>query len=423
MNKWLIAFVVAIIVKFFLGLVTPLSADFVFWLTVANGSLSQITATGFYAPWALFMKAITEVWLVLPILHPRLQDAIGFWYFRPSPSIILLIAMQKAPLLVVDAATALTIRTVVNQYRGAPFGNQAMILWLANPYVTLTTEMWGMWDIVSAFFLLLACVMFSRRQYFRSGLCLGIGIAAKLYPILALPVFLLFLSRKHLRPNLPSFSLGVIVLYIPAIIAVFLTGKAPASTSFLRSFSTNFTHLLGYSLNLESSGVELSLTFVAFSLFAFAYLFMWKRDASRIFEGVLCLYLIVFAFSYWQPQFLLHLIPFLTIFYVLSGRRKLPFLAYMSTAMLYVLVAWAFYFTSWGHTLFFIPNYNLFMEHYSQLYLSIPGWPIGGATTNTILTGPARSIFVGVSLWYFIWIFARNTHRNVLRNFISHVDR
>ena len=132
-----------VIVKFFLGLVTPLSDDFMDWLTAASGSLNSIASLGLHAPWILVMKSIFSLWLLLPIGHPLLQDSLGHWYFLPSLSIMLLIAMEKAPLLAFDAATALTMRTIVSHYRGPSLGNQAMILWLANPYVTLTAEMWG----------------------------------------------------------------------------------------------------------------------------------------------------------------------------------------------------------------------------------------------------------------------------------------
>jgi hypothetical protein len=292
-----------------------------------------------------------------------------------------------------------------------------MILWLANPYVTLTAEMWGQWDIGSAFFLVLACLLFSRKQYFRSGLSLGAAIAVKLHPILVLPVFLIFLSKKQVRANLPRFSLGVIILYIPAL--VFFAQKSAVSRTLLQDVSFYVNTLVGYSLDfgLNVYGMRISLLVIAF--------FLWKCDPSAIFEGVLCLYLIIFALSYWTPTYLLNLIPLLTIFYLLSGSRKFPFLTYLSATSVYVLIAWAFYLTSWGHSLFFIPNYNSLMEHYSQLLLFIAGWPTGflNVTMDTILTGPVRSVFVGVSLWYFIWIFAKNTDWNVLRNLISRVDR
>jgi hypothetical protein len=406
---------VIVIVKFFLGLVTPLSLDFIDWLTIANGSLGAIPTVSLYAPWVLIMKAIVEMWLILPVTHPRLEDVIGVWYFRPSLSIILLIAMEKAPLLLFDTGVALTIRSVVNRYHGPAWGNRAMVLWLANPYVTLTTEMFGTWDIVSTFFLLISCVLFSRGQYLKSGLALSVGIAAKVYPILALPVFLLFLSRKNLRPKLTSFASGVTLPYVPMLIVLFQAEKTPLSSSLLAHYVfLNLRLLLGYTLIL--GGVPINLLVIAFSLFVFGYLFLWKPDASSIFEGVFCLFLIVFAFSHWEPQYLLHMLPFLTIFYMSSGRRKLPFIAYMAGAMVYVLLDWAFYFTSWGHTLFFIPNYNSLMEHYSQLYLFIPGWPIwADVTTNTVLIGPARSIFIAASLCYVVWVFLRRFDVNILR--------
>lgn len=425
LNKYLIAFVVAVIVKFFLGLVTPLSDDFMTWLATATGSLNSIASLGIHAPWILMMKSIYSFWLLLPIAHPLLQDALGHWYFLPSPSIMLLIALEKAPLLAFDAAIALTMRTIVSHYRGPSLGNQAMILWLANPYVTLTAEMWGQWDIGSAFFLVLACLLFSRKQYFLSGLSLGAAIAVKLYPVLVLPVFLIFLSKKHLRVNLPRFSLGVIILYIPALF--FFAQKSAVTGSLLSDVSFFARFLLGYSLDFGFNvfGMRISLLVIAFSLFVFSSFYLWKCDPSAILEGVLCLYLIIFALSYWTPTYLLNILPLLTVFFLLSGGKKLPYLTYLLTTSVYVLIAWAFYLTSWDHSLFFIPIYNSFMEHYAQLLLFIPGWPTGfsNVTVDTIITGPVRSIFVGVSIWYFVWIFTRNTDWNVLRNFISRLDR
>jgi len=331
LNKYLIVFVAAIIVKFFLGLVTPLSDDFITWLTIANGSLNSIASLGLHAPWILVMKSISSLWLLLPIGHPLLQDALGQWYFLPSPSTLLLIAMEKAPLLAFDAATALTMRIIVSHYRGPSLGNQAMILWLANPYVTLTAEMWGQWDIGSAFFLVLACLLFSRKQYFRSGISLGAAIAVKLHPILVLPVFLIFLSKRQVRADLARFILGAIILYIPAF--VFFAQRSTASGSLLRDVSFFVSRdLLGYSFDVGFSvyGMRISLLVIAFSLFVFSSFFLWKCEPSAIFEGVLCLYLIIFALEYWTPTYLLNIIPLLTIFYLLSGSRKFPFLTYLS---------------------------------------------------------------------------------------------
>jgi hypothetical protein len=128
--------------------------------------------------------------------------------------------------------------------------------------------------------------------------------------------------------------------------------------------------------------------------------------------------MLVFALTYWETQFLLNLIPLLTVFYFTAGRKKLPFVTYMSSALAFVLLNFAFYWTSWGHSFFFIPNYNQVLQHYSDFLLFIRQWPFGGGDVNTLITTPIRSIFVAVSLFYFLWIFLRNSDKRILRNIL-----
>ena len=153
-------------------------------------------------------------------------------------------------------------------------------------------------------------------------------------------------------------------------------------------------------------------------LFTFGYFLLWRPRRASILEAVVCLYMLVFAFTCWETQFLVNLIPLLTVFYFTSGNKKWPFLAYMSSALAFVLLDFGFYWTSWGHAFFFIPNYNQVLQHYSDLLLFIRQWPIGGEDVNTFITTPIRSIFVAISLYYSPWIFLRNIDKQILRRIL-----
>ena len=67
----------------------------------------------------MFMKAITLLWVTLPVEHSSLENSIGFWYIAPNVSTMTLLMMQKAPLLIFDAATAVMIGRIVAAYRSA----------------------------------------------------------------------------------------------------------------------------------------------------------------------------------------------------------------------------------------------------------------------------------------------------------------
>jgi hypothetical protein len=330
--------------------------------------------------------------------------------------------MQKMPLVVFDAATAVMIGRIVADYRSPQLAHSVVLLWLINPYVTLTTEMWGTWDIVSAFFLLVAVAAFAKSRFLESGVSLGLGMAAKMYPLLSLPIFLIFLAREKTRSSL-RFIAGLVG-------AFFLTEATPiivAAQSY-RRVAANLGHnvsnfgrnLWGYTLQsnqLYTSGI--SMLVIAAALFVFTYFLLWKPRRTSILEAVIALYMLVFAFSFWETQFLVNLLPLLTIFYFTSGKKKLPFVAYISSALGFVLLNASFYWTSWGHSFFFIPNYNPLLQHYSELLLFIRQWPIGGGDVSTLITSPIRSIFVAVSLYYFTWIFLRNSDKKILRRILG----
>lgn len=404
--------------KVILSAITPLSDDFLYnLLFVSRSSWQEVAGSGFFTPWYFIMKAVTQLWLTLPFEHPALEKMIGFWHFTPDPSVILLLLMQKAPLLLFDAATAIMIWKVVARDYSALLAEQATILWLANPFVTLTTEMWGTWDIASTFFLLIAAAAFAKGRFLESGISQGLGIAVKMYPLLALPIFLVFLAKEKVGSRLRFISGAAGAYLAVGVTPMLFAEKGKPAISTLSQFSYFAGTVWGYAL--VSYDVQISILVIALVLFGLGYLALWEPKRSSIFEAVMCLYLLVFAFSHWFPQFLLHLIPFMTIYYVASGRKKLPFFLYMSSALVFVLINFAFYWTSYGHTLFFIPNYNPVLQHYSDLLLFIPGWPIELGTVNSIILTPIISIFVGVSLYYFIWIFIRNSNKEALNRLLK----
>jgi len=419
-SKIYLYFTAAFIAKIFLSAMTPLSSDFLANVSFTEFSWRNVLASGFYAPWYGVMKSITSLWALLPMEHPSLNSSIGFWYVTPNVSIMTLLMMQKAPLLIFDAATALVIGRIVATHRSPHLAQQAVLLWLINPYVTLTTEMFGTWDIVSAFFLLVAVWMFAKGRFLESGVSLGLGIAAKMYPLLALPIFLMFLTREKVKSTL-RFAVGTLGTYsIVGALPMILGAGHRGSVETLAELAYVGGNVWGYTLNSTAVyTVGISVLVVASILFTLGFFVLWEPRRTSILEAVLCLYLLVFAFSYWETQFLLNLLPLLTIYYFVAERRNPPFFAYVSSALAFVLLDFGYYYASWGHSFFFIPNYNQVFQHYSNLLLFIRQWPIGGGDVSTLLTSPVRSIFVAVSLYYSAWIFLRNTDKQLLRRILG----
>jgi hypothetical protein len=362
------------------------------------------------------MKAITVLWTALPMAHSSLEQNIGLWYITPNLSVTTLLMMQKAPLLIFDAATAVMIGRVVAEYRSPQAAAGAVLLWLINPYVTLTTEMWGTWDIVSGFFLLVAVVCFAKGRFLESGVSLGLGIGLKMYPLLSLPVFLMFLTREKWRRGLRFIAGAGGAYFATGGVTLILAAESHLPTRAVGEFSAYGKSVFGY--GLTAYGIQISILVVVAVLFVFGYFLLWKPGRTGILEAVICFYMLIFAFTYWEPQYLLNLLPLLTIFCFTSEGKKLLFLAFISSASAFALLDHAYYWISWGHSFFFIPNYNSVLQDWSDALLFIRQWPIGGGDVSTLITSPIRSIFAAVTLYYSAWIFLRNS-KQALRNILE----
>ena len=301
-NRVCFYFMVAFIVKIFLSAITPFSLDLIGNILYSRRSWQAVLSSGFYAPWFAFMKGITSLWAVLFMQHTSLENSIGYWYIAPNLSVTALLMMQKAPLLIFDAATAVMIGRVVAEYGSAHAARGAVLLWLINPYVTLSTEMWGTWDIVSGFFLLLAVAYFAKGRFLESGISLGLGIGLKMYPLLSLPVFLMFLTREKLRSSL-RFIAGVGVAYFATGgVTLILAAESHLTPSGLTTnylvatsaeLSENVMLLSGY--GLVSHGIQISILAVAVVLFVFGYFLLWKPGRTGILEAVVCVYMLIFG--------------------------------------------------------------------------------------------------------------------------------
>jgi uncharacterized membrane protein len=277
--------------------------------------------------------------------------------------------MYKLPLIVIDFVSAfLLYRIAISlgvDYRGA---TAAAVLWLANPYVTLTSEMWGGYDIVAQFFVLASILLLVKNRTIAAALALAIGVALKLYPMVLLPAFLLFLLKQR-RQAFKRF-LGATASFSILLMssALFLVG----GESHLRAFATyylsesGFFRLSAFETYLPAN-VALGLTVAAT---AFYLLLSYRLRASRkefLVDSVFGQLLILFALSYWHPQYLVWMLPFVTLDYVLHRPSLLYPILLIGSAFSYVLVRFGYYFSSYQTSVFFIPNYDNQLQAISNM--------------------------------------------------------
>ena len=148
---------------------------------------------------------------------------------------------------------------------------------LVSPLAIFISFIHGQVDLVPAFFLFIAIREISRRKWFRVGLFLGIGIAAKFSLALVLPFILIYFISTHSQiKNMGRFVYG---LSIPIIL-----GFSPYLWS--KGFRTM---VLGTPETLKSFslGISVGKFQVPLILIAYVLLFIWFWNLNRISAPVL----------------------------------------------------------------------------------------------------------------------------------------
>ncbi len=392
-------------VKSVIAYVTPLSDDF---NNIVRGVLSVLPLPNCGFPpseggfWSVVYYFCYWLWRVFPVDHPYgsviFPTRNYFTMHVPpvlTPGTLLLFFCMKLPNVLIDIMSGFLVGLIVWRLAGRrELADAALFLWMVNPYVTLIVEMFASVDVVMLFFLLIGIYYFIGKRYMLGGLFVGFAIGVRLFPIVMLPLFIIFLLGKGVF-RLSFHRLGFL---LPGRLAN-CSMKIPLSWSFAlislssfflvtfpRLFPLHAHRGLVYTLvpdigglqdyefflgpTLSHFGQEVGVTVVLCTIYLFVVYRVWRRDDEGGLPAALLGFLmVVFAFSYFHPQFLLWCMPFLVVDYLVNGRRKAYPLIFVVLVFLYCVFFFSFYFTSWGNSFFFVPNFNSIVKTLSYALL------------------------------------------------------
>jgi len=390
---------------------TPMSVDFIgHFVGIIEMPTETILRNSFYAPWQLCIKSFYSFLLdsgPAPVQRPA--EVIGVWYFEAGPASYLLLLTLKLPIIIFTFASGITLYSLARSVGAtAARASTAMLLWFANPLVAITTVMWGTFDVVGLFFTLLSMMLLFRKRTVFSSLSLLTGSLVKVIPLVLLPIYLIHLYRTE-RGGFLRFALTSAALMILGAITAFWFGGERLAAGAQKVFEFYFPYFAG--VVLETGLFQLSSTVVALSLLILLAARFWRFQERNLPDLVLAYLLVFFALAFWHPQYLIYLMAFLTLDYAIA-RRRLEYLTLVLTALGTSIIVFGFYFSSWGHSVLFIPNYNALMQQLSFFILMLPGHPIF-EPIGVVL----RSIFAAACLYYAVTIFLRNASRASVTGF------
>jgi hypothetical protein len=396
----------ALIVKTLFSTVT-FSSDFQNLALMASFSHVSAVFAGPYTFTRYLMNVFYRIWLWLPLEHVEPLKAFKLIRESPTAGSVSYILALKTPMLLFDFLTGIILyKSILALSRSRRDATIGMAMWLFNPYLTLSIEMDGTIDIVSAFFLTLGVYLFIKEKWALAGLSLAVGTFARFYPLTVLPFFLLTTYNQDGRFRalriLTGFFGGFAVTTLPFIVrfrSQFFNMLLTLSVGGNKEFTWFFGHFF-----TVMSPPEAKISVVAILYTLLLILLLVRREASNqtLVDAIIILLVGFLAFSHWNRYYSVWIAPLVTLDFT-TNRRETGKI-YTSLFIL-LFLGWFLFGARWHITNFFWIQY--IPEVFIPLRIAVVEtwkWVSAGYLIETF----SRAILAAVSVIYMVYISVRD---------------
>jgi uncharacterized membrane protein len=243
----------------------------------------------------------------------------------------------KLPLVLFDAALAVAIYRFVYRRWNQGKAFKAFCFYWLNPFTVWISAVWGMFDVIPTFLVFLALLYLLDGRSQVSAFLLGLGIAAKIYPVLIFPVIWGYLKarEKRWKPIFVYTGISGLTLFALCFPFLLLTPR-----EFLFSVFGSYTNVAGginfYSITwlLQLHSLTAYNTYVReitpiaryitiASLAVFYVVYLKYLDHSRLSENVVSVMMVFYAIGWAvHPSHFLWALPFLMVFTAINQTPK-----------------------------------------------------------------------------------------------------
>jgi len=282
---------------------------------------------------------------------------IGYFFSGPFPSDgRVILVLQKIPVLVADMLLGVMMGKIVYEATGSREAKRiAMAGYLLNPYTFMGSALYFQFDAIPALFTVLALYLFRRDEIELSAISLGMGIAFKMYPIILLPVFLIFLREKRVRFSILS-ALPIVSSTFPYLILEY--PRLFHALFYQNTWSGNSTYwrIIWMKLGFEYyprgetspllGQVTLANTIITITSLLILYSYLYRRvDRVSLERGILLAFLVFFVtYRFIQDNHAIWAVPFAILDGLIDKNWferlwYIPLLFYTGTRWFYYLLS------------------------------------------------------------------------------------
>lgn len=232
--------------------------------------------------------------------------------------------VMKLPLLIFDLLIGLLLYLTVS----AALRRKVVWLWLFNPLTLYAVYGFGNYDVLPAALVAAAILLAKKEKWTFAYLALGLAGGLKLFALLLLPI-LFFADKRRAMTKTAGLVAGFIVFglaTLPAWLDPFV---------FKSIFLSNLSGSL-FRTHLElSPGIYLPIFISLYFLFL---LWLWRKKTIDLASGFLLVIGSLLSWSYFNPQWIIWLVPLLTLALTEKGGNPFAYLFLTAGYFLSVLL-------------------------------------------------------------------------------------
>lgn len=324
------------------------------------------------------------------LLKPFLGGEFVNWIFDwgpsrlASPEIFRYLFILKIPYLILDIITAFLLTHFFKEKKEK---QKVFLFWLFNPIALYSIYGLGSFDILPSLFVLWSVLLVLKKRPTRGALILGLAAAFKTYPLLFLP-FLVVFGAKDIKGRLKIFILGLVPYFLTCL--PFL-GSAPFRESVLLSGLSQRLFFAAIPLGFGENLIIFvtALTFLFFLALRFAS--SVAHPEEKIIPFFLAVLLLVLGLGHFHPQWMIWILPFLTILLV-----KKPSLAFAQVVFYLSFLAVVFLFNDRAQLLGLLTPINLDFIEIPSIFEILRDKKI---IDPFLLQSLFHSLLAGTALW------------------------
>ncbi len=234
------------------------------------------------------------------------KTGIDFFGFVNQTAVFRELFLFKLPYLIFEVLVVWMLLKLTNSDRS----ERVIAFWMLNPVVIFSSYVFGRFDMITVFLLLLSLYFVRQEKPGLALFMLGIAALLRVYPVILVLPFVLILDKSAVG----RIRLGLIGL-LPFLVSIFV-GMVQVGGQLVKGFAA-MPHL-SYPLKMKFALSSQDSLYIFVFIYSLIMMYLYvnpKKGFTSLVEYSFYILLLFFATSSFHPHYLIWLAPFVTFYF------------------------------------------------------------------------------------------------------------